>query len=165
MDSRCVFVSACRHSGGECLPTRPRTCNMCCNGAAVKLRLMEQACGCSAVCARRRRTHGACLSLPAGTVTQNTSSSPPRPTHPTPRVMAKLTPRVCKWLHLVAARWRSPCGSVRGRSAVRPSVHGMPTLCSGVCSHPRSWHRVRLQEVGGKPPDVGQRDHLLHSRT
>ena len=34
--------------GGECLPLRPRTCRRClrlCDGAAMKLRLIEQACG------------------------------------------------------------------------------------------------------------------------
>ena len=47
-DSQCVFVSACRHSGGECLPPHDHAPALivCCNGAAVKLRLMEQACGC-----------------------------------------------------------------------------------------------------------------------
>ena len=49
VDLKCVLVSASHTCGEECLPPRPGTCKcVClCNGAAMKLRLMEQACGCS----------------------------------------------------------------------------------------------------------------------
>ena len=36
-------------SGAECLSLRPGTCNVSYNGAAMNLRLMDQACGCSTV--------------------------------------------------------------------------------------------------------------------
>ena len=54
-----------RHSSGKCLPPRSRTYVMfsVCKDAAIKLRLMEQACG-LLDSARRRQTHGAYSSLP-----------------------------------------------------------------------------------------------------
>ena len=47
--SRCVRVLASRHSSGESMPPRSDTCDVICNGAALELRLVEQACGCSTV--------------------------------------------------------------------------------------------------------------------
>ena len=63
-DSQCVFVSACRHSGGECLPPHDygSALIVCCNGAAMTRRLMKQARGCSLVCVRvRGRRHLQCV--------------------------------------------------------------------------------------------------------
>ena len=44
-----MLVSAAGTQMVECLPRRPRTCNVLCNEAAMKLRLMVHGCGCSAV--------------------------------------------------------------------------------------------------------------------
>ena len=63
MFARCVLVSASGTRVQSACRLRSGTCNVSCNGAAMKLRQMEQACGCSKV-QIWTRIQGACLSLP-----------------------------------------------------------------------------------------------------